>query len=127
IVRFQTLNPSLAPSDAGSPLPFTLTPMLVNTTLLSSKTPLVYGTGADVGLGSGAPALNAIDHTHYFTGRSDNFDPSESSTNPSNARLDPEGIRAANNGRSVFISDEYGPYVYELDRARGRPIRAVTR
>jgi len=40
IVRFHTLSLSLAPSDAGSPLPFTLTPMLVNTTLLSSKTPL---------------------------------------------------------------------------------------
>src|SRR5262245_10983519 len=51
--RFHTLNLSLAPSDAGSPLPFTLTPMLVNTTLLSSKTPLVYGPGAGVGLGSG--------------------------------------------------------------------------
>jgi len=126
IVRFHTLNLSLAPSDAGSPLPFTLTPMLVNTTLLSSKTPLVYGTGAGVGLGSGAPALNAVDHTHYFTGRSDNFDPAESSTNPANARLDPEGIRVSNHGRSVFISDEYGPYVYEFDRESGRRIRAFT-
>src|SRR5262245_24294964 len=126
IARFHTLTLSLAPSDAGSPLPFTLTPMLVNTTLLSSKTPLVYGTGAGVGLGSGAPALNAVDHTHYFTGRSDNFDPAESSTNPANARLDPEGIRVSNHGRSVFISDEYGPYVYEFDRESGRRIRAFT-
>jgi len=126
IVRFHTLSLSLAPSDAGSPLPFTLTPMLVNTTLLSSKTPLVYGTGAGVGLGSGAPALNAMDHTYYFTGRSDNFDPSKSSTNPANARLDPEGIRVANHSRSVFISDEYGPYVYEFDRESGRRVRAVT-
>jgi Esterase-like activity of phytase len=126
IARFHTLSLSLAPSDAGSPLAFTLTPMLVNTTLLSSKSPLVYGTGAGVGLGSGAPALNAVDHTHYFTGRSDNFDPSQSSTNPANARLDPEGIRVANHGRSVFISDEYGPYVYEFDRESGRRIRAFT-
>src|SRR5499427_129978 len=126
IARFHTLNLSLAPSDAGAPLPFTLTPMLVNTTLLSSETPLVYGTGAGVGLGSGAPALNAVDDTHYFTGRSDNFDPSKSSTNPANARLDPEGIRVANHGRSVFISDEYGPYVYEFDRESGRRIRAFT-
>src|SRR5499425_141280 len=126
IARFHTLNLSLAPSDAGSPLPFTLTPMLVNTTLLSSQTPLVYGPGAGVGLGSGAPALNAVDHTHYFTGRSDNFDPSQSSTNPANARLDPEGIRVAHHGRSVFISDEYGPYVYEFDRESGRRVRAFT-
>ncbi len=126
IARFHTLSLSLAPSDAGSPLPFTLTPMLVNTTLLSSKTPLVYGTGAGVGLGSGAPASNAVDHTHYFTGRSDNFDPAKSSTNPANARLDPEGIRVANHGRSVFVSDEYGPYVYEFDRDSGRRVRAFT-
>lgn len=126
IVRFHTLSLSLAPGDPGSALPFTLTPMLVDTTLLSSKAPLVYGTGASVGLGSGAPALNAIDRTHYFTGRSDNFDPAQPSTNPFNARLDPEGIRLANDGRSVFISDEYGPYVYEFDRRSGRRLRVFT-
>jgi hypothetical protein len=124
ITRFQTLHMSLAPSDAGSALPFTLTPMLIDTTLLSSKTPLVYGTGAGVGLGSGAPALNAIDHTNYFTGRSDNFDPTRLSTDPLNGRLDPEGIRVSSDGRSVFISDEYGPYVYEFKRASGRRVRA---
>src|SRR5262245_59846119 len=115
IARFHTLNLSLAPSDGCSPLPFALTPMLVNTTLLSSKTPLVYGTGAGVGLSSGAPALNAVDHTHYFTGRSDNFDPSKSSTNPANARLDPEGIRVAHHGGGGFFSYEYGQYVYQVD------------
>lgn len=124
IPRFHTLHMSLAPSDAGSVLPFTLTPMLIDTTLLSSKTPLVYGTGASAGLGSGAPALNAIDHAHYFTGRSDNFDPTRPSTNPHNGRLDPEGIRVSRDGRSVFISDEYGPYVYEFNRASGRRVRA---
>src|SRR5262245_25498640 len=66
INRFHTLHMSLAPSDPGSPLPFTLTPMLVGTTLLSSHTPLVYGAGCG-GVGSGVPALNAIDHTYYFT------------------------------------------------------------
>src|SRR5262249_5594142 len=132
IARFHTLNLSLAPSDAGSPLPFTLTPMLVKTTLLSSKTPLVYGTGAGVGLGSGAPALNAVDHTHYFTGRSDNFDPARSSTNPANARLDPEGIRVAGHGRSVFISDEYGERttrsrVHAAGEVRGQPTESGRR
>ena len=126
IVRFHTLNLSLAPSDPGSALPFTLTPMLVDTTLLSSEAPLVYGTGAGVGLNSGAPALNAVDSTHYFTGRSDNFDPSQPSTNPLNARLDPEGIRIANDGRSLFVSDEYGPYVSEFDRRSGRRLRVFT-
>jgi hypothetical protein len=33
------------------------------------------------GIGSGlaVPALNEIDHTHHFTGRSDNFDPLQAS------------------------------------------------
>ena len=127
IARFQTLNLSLAPSDPGSPLPFTLTPMLVDTTLLSSKSPLVYGdgsAGSPNALPSGVPALNALDDTNYFTGRSDNFDPSKLSTNPANARLDPEGIRVSKDSKRVYISDEYGPYVYEFDRRSGHRVRA---
>jgi hypothetical protein len=130
ITRFHTLSLSLAPSDPGSALPFTLTPMLTGTTLLSSPKPLVYGSGAGLGyqidgvtpLGSGEPALNAVDHTHYFTGRSDNFDPLQLSTNPKNARLDPEGMRVSRDGQSVFISDEYGPYVYQFDIMTGKRI-----
>jgi hypothetical protein len=132
ITRFHTLSLSLAPSDPGSALPFTLTPMLTGTTLLSSPTPLVYGSDAGLGyqidgvtpLGSGEPALNAIDHTHYFTGRSDNFDPLQLSTNPKNARLDPEGIRVSRDGQSVFISDEYGPYVYQFHLMTGKRIKS---
>ena len=47
-----------------------------------------------------------------------------SSGNPSNARFDPEGVRVSNDGKSVFISDEYGPYVYQFDRATGQRIKA---
>jgi hypothetical protein len=134
IDRFQTLNLSLAPSDPGSALPFTLTPTLRATTLLSSPTPLVYGSGAGLGyqvdgvtpLGAGAPTLNAVDHTRYFTGRSDNFDPALPSTNPDNARLDPESIRVSRDGKSVFISDEYGPAVYQFDRMTGKRIKSFT-
>ncbi len=125
INRFHTLHLSLAPSDPGAALPFTLTPMLVRTTLLSSPTPLVYGRGCGAA-GSGAPALNAIDHTHYFTGRSDNFDPDRTSTNPHDARFDTESIRVSNDRRFVYISDEYGPYVYEFDRRSGQRTRAFT-
>jgi hypothetical protein len=125
ITRFQTLHLSLAPSDPSSALPFTLTPFLTATTLLWSRTPLSYGTGAGLGLGSGAPALNTK-HVYYFTGRSDNFDPTQLSTNPNNARLDPEGIRVSKDGASVFISDEYGPYVYQFDRASGRRLKVFT-
>jgi len=126
ITRFQTFNLSLAPSDPGAALPFTLTPFLTATTLLWSRTPLSYGTGAGLGLDSGAPALNT-QYTNYFTGRSDNFDPNVlSSINPNNARLDPEGIRVSGDGNSVFISDEYGPYVYQFNRATGRRLKAFT-
>lgn len=133
IPRFQTLNLSLAPTaDPVTGLPFTLTPMLSRTTLLSSPSPLVYGSGTGLGyqvdgvtpLGSGAPVLNSVDHTNYFTGRSDNFDATKPSTNPKNARLDPEGIRVSNDGQSVFISDEYGPFVYEFNRSTGKRVRA---
>ncbi len=136
INRFQTFNLSLAPnpdynsSDPAS-LPFVLTPTLRDTTLLSSLTPLVYGTGAGLSenngtaIGSGKPALNSR-FVHYFTGRSDNFDPTKPSTNPNNARLDPESIRVSNDGLTVFISDEYGPYVYQFNRITGQRIRSFT-
>ncbi|PWV65639.1 esterase-like activity of phytase family protein [Plasticicumulans acidivorans] len=126
IPRFQTVTLTLTANPVGSTLPYSLTPTLSATTLLSSSTPLVYGSGAGLGVGSGAPALNAVDNTYYFSGRSDNFDASASSTNPDNARLDPESIRVSNDGKSVFISDEYGPYVYQFDRASGERIRTYT-
>jgi hypothetical protein len=139
ITRFQTVSLNLSANPGGSQ-PYTLTPTLNATTLLSSPTPLTYGdgslgTGTGVGpggvtgsltLGSGVPALNAANNTNYFTGRSDNFNPALNSANPDNARLDPEGIRVANNGTSVFVSDEYGPYVYQFDRATGQRIRTYT-
>lgn len=135
IARFQSLSLSLAPSASGSPTPYTLTPTLQGTTLLSSATPLVYGTGAagtgtvsgvNYTLGSGVPAQNAVSGTNYFTGRSDNFNPAALSTSPNNARLDPEGVRVASNGKSVFISDEYGPYIYQFDRATGQRLQSFS-
>lgn len=122
INRFQTLDLRLAPSDPGSAVPFALTPMLEATTLLYNRTPLNYGSGAGLGVGDGAPALNDRHH-YYFTGRSDNFDPSQPSSDPFNARLDPESVRVSDDGRHVFISDEYGPYLYEFDRATGERVR----
>ncbi|HMJ61903.1 MAG TPA: esterase-like activity of phytase family protein, partial [Bryobacteraceae bacterium] len=133
IDRFQTFKLQLTPSSGA--LPYTLTPVLTATTLLSSATPLVYGTGAlgtgtsggnSYTLGSGVPALNAANNTYYFTGRSDGFDPSKNSLNPANARFDPESIRVSNDGKSVFISDEYGPSIYQFDRSTGQRIRTFT-
>src|ERR1044071_5712129 len=47
IPRFHTIQMTLEPSAPGSSLPFTLMPVLKATTLLSSRHPLYYGTGAN--------------------------------------------------------------------------------
>ena len=39
-------------------------------------------------------------------------------------RLDAEGIRLSNDGFRIYISDEYGPYVYEFDRLLGLRLRS---
>lgn len=117
IARFHTFTLSLAPADPGAALPFVLSTHLRDTTLLHSREPLAYGPVV--------PALNAADRTHYFSGRSDNFDASLPSTNPLNARFDPESIRVSRNGKRVYISDEYGPFIYEFDRASGQRRRAI--
>lgn len=127
IDRFHTITMNLAPTASGS-LPFTLTPTLTKTTLMSSATALNYGTGtlgtdATHTLGNGTPALNAVNNTNYFTGRSDGF-AAGNSLNPNNARLDPEGVRVSSDGKSIFVSDEYGPYVYQIDRATGQRIKS---
>jgi hypothetical protein len=124
ISRVQTIDMALTPS-AGGALPFTLTPTLTGTTLLYSTTPLNYGNGGGVaGLGSGAPAQNTAGQ-YYFTGRSDNYGAGDSA-NPANARFDPESIRVSPDGKSVFISDEYGPYVRQFDRSTGALIKTYT-
>lgn len=119
INRFQTLEMSLTPAAPGSSLPFDLTASLTATTLLHVGQPLVYGDGVAAGLPSGAPALNQVRHTHYLTGRADNFDSFRLSNARANGRLDPEGLRMSNDGASVFLTDEYGPYVYRFNRKSG--------
>lgn len=127
ISRFHTLSMTLTAS-AGGALPFTLTPQLTKTTLLYSPTALTYGSGAGLGtrsdgspLGSGAPMVNGAGK-YYFSGRSDNFGAGTSGS-PADGRFDPEAIRVSNDGKSVFISDEYGPYVRQFDRATGALIK----
>jgi len=86
---------SLTPNAGRSGLAFTLTPTLLATTLLSSATPLSYGTGAlgtdaTHSLGSGVPAPNAANDSYYFTGRSDGLAAGTTSSNPAQViqRLD---------------------------------------
>jgi Esterase-like activity of phytase len=123
INRFHTVTMDLEPNRSGSGLPFTLTPTLRATTLLWSLTPLVYGTGSGLGVGSGVPPINNF-LQHFFTGRSDNFDPNQNSGDPKDARFDTESIRVSNDGLSVFISDEYGPYIYQFSRLTGARVRS---
>jgi outer membrane protein assembly factor BamB len=119
IPRFQTLKLDLALAEVGSALPYELSIHLVGTTLLGKNGPLVYGAG-------GAPALNDP-QVSYFTGRSDAFDPAVRSSRGSvHGRLDPEGIRVSNNGHTVFITDEYGPFVYAFNRCTGRLKRSYS-
>lgn len=122
ITRFHTITMDLDRNTSGTGLPFTLTPQLRLTTPVWSLTPLVYGTGSGLNIGSGVPAANNF-LQHFFTGRSDNFFSHQDSGFPHDARLDPEGIRVSNDGLSVFISDEYGPYVYQFNRLTGVRVR----
>jgi hypothetical protein len=108
IPRFHTFDLALVPATGGS-LPFTLVPTLKATTLMSSHQKLTYG----------AAPIAHPKRTWYFSGRSDNFDAATSAADQRDARLDPEGIRVSRDGKSVFVSDEYGPYVYEFSRADG--------
>jgi len=116
VPRLLTFDMQLKPAAGG--LPFDLTPKLTGTTLFYSTTPLVYGT---------APAPNGNGPQHfYFTGRSDAFDPARTSADPADARLDSEGLRLARDGRSVFVSDEYGPHLYRFDRSTGERLAVIT-
>jgi len=121
--RFHTITMDLQANTSDTGLPFTLTPTLRATTLLWSLIPLVYGTGEDLDVGSGVPPINDF-FLHFFTGRSDNFDPNRNSGNPADARLDSEGMRLSSDGLSVFVSDEYGPYVYQFNRLTGLRVRS---
>ncbi|MEC4750393.1 esterase-like activity of phytase family protein [Methylomicrobium sp. Wu6] len=111
ISRFHTVSLQLTDTPSNG-LPMTLAPQLQSTTLLFSPSTLTYG--------AAVPDINTRNQ-HFFSGRSDNFGEGVS-TNPSHARLDPEAIRVGHNGK-IYISDEYGPYVYEFDRLTGKRTR----
>ena len=115
IPRVQVLDMALAPA-AGGTLPFTVTPQVSDTVLLSSATRLVYSDGAGVGLKPGIQTLNSAGR-FYFSGRSDNFDAGKGSDNTANGRFDPESLRFV--GGQLYISDEYGPDLYRFDATTG--------
>jgi hypothetical protein len=113
VPRVQSLTLTLSPVADGN-LPFTLTPQLTGTTLLFSRDALVYGPVV--------PPVNRKNR-HYFSGRSDNFDGAANSLNPMDARFDPEAIRVSRGGKRVYVTDEYGPYVYQFNRETGKRTR----
>lgn len=123
VSRFQTLRIKLSQQPEGSNLPIAVNVELTATTPLFSTTPLTYAQ-ASQGLPEGTPRSNGHSK-YYFTGRSDNFDPSHPSTWPGNGRFDPEGLRVSNDGQSVYISDEYGPYLRQFNRATGQLVRSI--
>jgi hypothetical protein len=116
VARFHTLQLALSAVPSGA-LPYTLTPIVKSTTLLWSPTALTYGAAVPAGLAA----------NHFpFTGRSDAFDATLPSSNAGDGRLDPEGVRVSRSGKTVYVSDEYGPYIYQFDRATGARGRTYT-
>jgi hypothetical protein len=83
----------------------------------------------EITLSDGAPLINLVrtrtlnDANGAFTGLSSGFDAANS---PLSRRFDPEEIRVANDGASVFISDEYGPFLYQFDRQSGLRTRVFS-
>jgi hypothetical protein len=58
----------------------------------------------------------------YFTGSAAAFDATNSS---GSLRLDPEGLRASSCGDTIFVSDEYGPFLYEFSLESGKHLRSI--
>ena len=123
VSRFQTIRIQLTQSRGDAALPVEVNAELKATTPLFSAVPLIYAAPSQ-SLPGGTSRLNS-DSKFYFTGRSDNFDPQHPSTNDNNGRFDPEGLRVSHDGQSVFISDEYGPYLRQFNRATGQLIRNI--
>jgi hypothetical protein len=77
---------------------FTVTPILGHTRLLTNE--------------------NGV----HFLGRSSEYDATNS---PASLRLDPEGLRVGPSGSTLFLSDEFGPFVYEFDLVTARRLRSI--
>lgn len=62
------------------------------------------------------------DPKSFYTGNATAFDATNS---PDSLRFDPEGVRVSACGRTVFVSDEYGPFIHELSRFSGKRLRSI--
>lgn len=122
ISRFHEIKLIPKPAKAGAPWPLDIKASLTETHLLYCEHPLNYGPMV--------PAINKAGKNgkgarYYFSGRSDNFGDG-GSLNSEHARFDPEGICLSKDKKSVFISDEYGPYVYQFNRSTGKREKVFT-
>ncbi|MDI7776142.1 esterase-like activity of phytase family protein [Asticcacaulis sp. EMRT-3] len=126
VARFHTLSLRLTANPAAgqaAQLPYRVDASLDKTTLLFAPTPLVYGDGVAAHIRDGRPDINT-GSKYYFTGRSDGFSADESSLAADQARLDPEGVRVSPDGASLYISDEYGPHLYQFDARTGERLKS---
>lgn len=96
INRFYTLSIDIQGNSAAG---FTVTPELQKTRLMRST-----------------PHDN-------FTGSAAAFDPTNS---VNSLRLDSEGTRVSACGHSIFVTDEYGPWIHEISIASGRRLRSLS-
>jgi hypothetical protein len=80
------------------------------------------GSGFTVTPTLGHAKLFTNESVSYFTGRSSAFN---ADYPLSSLRLDPEGLRVSHSGRTVFVSDEFGPCVYEFLIRGSRRLRSI--
>lgn len=59
---------------------------------------------------------------HHMTGDASAYDAVNS---PASLRMDSEGLRVSPDGKSVFISDEYGPFIHQFEIASGRRLKSL--
>lgn len=93
--RFHEIDLQITDTGAG----YTITPSLIQTTLL--RTPA----------GANFTGLSSVFDTPYTT--------------DGTRRLDPEGLVLDRNRTSIYVSDEYGPYIRQFSIADGTLIRAL--
>ena len=62
------------------------------------------------------------DRGRFFTGSAAAFDATNSADG---LRFDPEAVRVSACGRTAFVSDEYGPFIYEFDFLTGARVGVI--
>ncbi len=77
---------------------------------------IATGYRVNVEIGHATPLIDP-DNALYYNGLSSAFD--------NGTRLDPEALRVSNDGKTVWITDEYGPYLMQFNIRTGQRIRQI--